>query len=273
MSDYVLETEHLGCRLGQRYVLKDVTWQVRAGEHWAVYGSNGSGKTTLLSIAAGFKHYTHGTLRLLGQEVTDSNILALRRQVGFVSSSFFDGLYRRESVLDIVLSAKSGGLSVDSSVTLADAVFARRLLASLHLADKVDRAYDMLSKGERQNVLLARALFNRPRLLLLDEPASGLDVYNRAALFHTLETLAPQMTLIYVTHYPEEISPLFGKALLLKQGAVFAQGERRDMVTDETFCRLLDYPVSLGQDDQGRIQLSLTATTEVANLLYRGESS
>lgn len=126
MTDFILETAGLCCRMGKRYLLKDITWQVRAGEHWVVYGMNGSGKTTLLSIAAGFKHYTAGSLRVFGENYQDGNVLALRKKIGFVSSSFFDGLYSRESILDIVLSAKTGGLSVDSGLTLADAIFAQK---------------------------------------------------------------------------------------------------------------------------------------------------
>ena len=273
MTDFILETAGLCCRMGKRYLLKDITWQVRAGEHWVVYGMNGSGKTTLLSIAAGFKHYTAGSLRVFGENYQDGNVLALRKKIGFVSSSFFDGLYSRESILDIVLSAKTGGLSVDSGITLADAIFAQKLLKSLNLGDKLTRQFDMLSKGERQNVLIARALFNRPQLLILDEPCNGLDVYNREYLFNTLESLSPQVTLIYVTHYTDEISPLFGKTLLLKNGAVFAQGETQTLFTDETISRLLGYPVTIIRDTDERLHIKLQARSDVAELLYGGDLS
>lgn len=273
MSEYILETKKLCCRMGKRYLLKDVTWQVKRGEHWIVYGMNGSGKTTLLSIAAGFKHFTAGSLCVFGENYQDGNVLALRKKIGFVSSSFFDGLYSRESILDIVLSAKTGGLSVCGDVTLADAVFAQKLLKSLNLGDKLTRQFDMLSKGERQNVLIARALFNRPQLLILDEPCNGLDVYNRAYLFNTLEALAPQVTLIYVTHYTDEITPLFGKTLLLKNGAVFAQGDTQALFTDETISRLLGYPVTIIRDTNERLHINLEARSEVCALLYGGDPS
>ena len=273
MSQFILETERLSCRMGKRYLLKDITWQVRPGEHWVVYGMNGSGKTTLLSIASGFKHFTAGFLRVFGESYQEDNVLALRKKIGFVSSSFFDGLYSRESILDIVLSAKTGRLSVDDSVTLADAIFAQKLLQSLGLADKLTRQFDMLSKGERQNVLIARALFGRPELLILDEPCNGLDVYNRAYLFNTLESLAPHVTPIYVTHYTDEISPLFGKTLLLKNGAVFAQGDTAALFTDETISRLLGYPVTIVKDAQQRLHIELKARSDVSALLYGGDRS
>ena len=273
MTEYILETEKLYCRMGRRYLLKDITWQVKTGEHWVVYGMNGSGKTTLLSIAAGFKHYTAGALRVFGDTYQDNNVLTLRKKIGFVSSSFFDGLYSRESILDIVLSAKTGGLSVDGDITLSDAVFAQKLLTSLNLGDKLTRQFDMLSKGERQNVLIARALFNRPQLLILDEPCNGLDVYNRAYLFNTLEALAPQVTLIYVTHYTDEISPLFGKTLLLKNGSVFAQGDTAKLFTAETISRLLGYPAAIVRDADERLHIKLEARSEVSALLYGGDPS
>ena len=270
MSDNILEMENLSCRLGQRYLLKDITWRVQRGEHWSVYGANGCGKTTLLSIAAGFKHYTQGTLRVFGQAYSNDNILALRRQIGFVSSAFFDGLYSRESILDIVLSAKTGGLSVGHNVTLADARFAQQLLQSLGLEGRLKRQVDMLSKGERQNVLIARALFNRPQLLILDEPCNGLDVYNREYLFHTLETLAPAVTLIYVTHYTDEISPLFAHTLLLKNGAVFAQGDTAQLMTSVQLSGLLGYPVQVVTDGLQRRHIRLNVQSDIANLLYGG---
>lgn len=273
MNDHVLEMNNLCCRLGKRYLLQDVTWQVQRGQHWAVYGPNGCGKTTLLSIAAGYRHYTNGTLRVLGQPYSNENILALRQKIGFVSSAFFDSQYSRESLLDIVLSAKTGGLSPDHTVTLDDAIFAEKLLKSLHLGGKLKRQFDMLSKGERQNVLIARALFTRPELLILDEPCSGLDVYNREYLFSTLQALAPRVTLIYVTHYLDEISPLFAHTLLLKNGAVFAQGGTHTLLTSDCISRLLGYPLTITTDDDQRRHIHLTAQSDMVNLLYGGAQS
>ena len=269
----IIQTAHLSCKMGQSYLLKDITWQVLPGQNWVVYGLNGSGKTTLLSIIAGYKSYTQGQLRIFGQSYSNANVLALRRRIGWVSGSFYDRYYTKESVLDIILSGKFGTLSVGSDLTLSDVALARQLTEELGIADKLYHAFDMLSKGERQNVMIARALFAGPDLLVLDEPCSGLDVYNRAYLFNTLESLAPHVTLIYVTHYTDEISPLFGKTLLLKNGAVFAQGDTAALFTDETISRLLGYPVTIVKDAQQRLHIELKARSDVSALLYGGDRS
>ena len=100
----IIKTEHLSCKMGHSYLLKDISWQVQAGENWVVYGLNGSGKTTLLSILAGYKGYSEGQLQIFGQTYTNENVLTLRKKIGWVSGSFFDKHYTKESVLDIILS-------------------------------------------------------------------------------------------------------------------------------------------------------------------------
>ena len=113
MEDYIIEAEHLCCKIGCRYLLEDITWRVKPGQRWVVFGMNGCGKTTLLSIIAGFWHFTDGSLKLFGQPLTEERLLKCRQRIGWVSSSFFDKYYSRESVMDIVLSGKSGTLGLD----------------------------------------------------------------------------------------------------------------------------------------------------------------
>ena len=269
MSESVIETDKLCCKAGRRYLLKDISWQVKAGEHWVVYGMNGCGKTTLLSIIAGFRQFTSGQAAVFGQTYTSSNVLAIRQKIGFVSSSFFDKHYSRESALDIVLSGKHGTLGREWDTTLEDAVFAKQLLCQLHLADKIDCPFDMLSKGERQNVLIARALIAKPELLILDEPCNGLDVYNREYLFKTIDQLASdqKMTIIYVTHYLEEISAIFTKSLFLRNGFVYRQGETQALFTKEVLSDFLGYDVEIRRDADQRMTLELEAASELAQLL------
>ncbi len=269
MGEFIIETDKLCCKAGRRYLLRDITWRVKPEEHWVVYGMNGSGKTTLLSIIAGFKHFTSGTVKVLNREFSDNHILNLRKRIGFVSSSFFDKHYSRESVLDVVLSGKHGTLGREWDTTLADAVFAKELLSRLHLADKVNRPFDLLSKGERQNVLIARALFSKPELLILDEPCNGLDVYNREYLFNTIDSLAAKggTTLIYVTHYVEEINNIFTKSIFLRNGFVYDQGDTKDLFTEEKLTDFLGYRVNLCQDASGRMKIKLEAGSDIAKIL------
>ena len=108
MSEYIVETKHLNCKVGQKYLLQDITWRVQKGERWVVFGMNGCGKTTLLSIIAGFRQFTSGDVSVFGAPISDENILDIRRKIGWVSASYFDKYYTKESVMDIVLSGKYG---------------------------------------------------------------------------------------------------------------------------------------------------------------------
>ena len=264
----VIRAEHLSCQVGARYLLKDVNWTVRQGEHWAVFGHNGSGKTTLLSIVAGFSHYTEGVLTVFGQSYTRADILALRRRIGWVSSSFYDKCLHQEHVLDIVLGGLSGTLGVSGRISDQAIIKAKRLLTELRVGDKVNAAFDTLSKGERQCVLLARALLAEPEILILDEPASGLDVLAREYLLSTVRDLAKQteMTLIYVTHYTEEILDVFEHVLLLQKGRVFAQGLTEQYWSSQTFSDLLGYPVEM-QKEEERWYLKATVPSHIPALL------
>jgi len=268
-DNIVITLEHVSCKCGYRYLLKDINWTVKQGEHWVVFGMNGSGKTTLLSMIAGFKQQTQGSIKVFGQKFSNENILALRQKIGWVSTSFFDKYYSRESALNIVLSGKNGTLGLDDDIILDDVRRAKQLLQHLNLGDKINRTFDTFSKGERQNILIARALINNPEILILDEPCSGLDIYNRSYLFNTLEKMSSQkkLTIIYVTHYIEEIHPLFQKMLLLKNGSVFAQEDIQKLMNDETFTTLLEYPVQLVQGNDAIYKASIKTNSILPDFL------
>ncbi len=271
MPGDIITVEHISCKLGCRYILKDIQWQIQEGDRWVVFGMNGSGKTTLLSIIAGFHHYTEGQLRIFGEVVNNQNVLAMRRQIGWVSASFFDKYYTKESVMDIVLSGKYGTLGVGDDITLADRKRAKQLLLELGLGHQAEYTFDMLSKGERQNVLIARALLSKPRILVLEEPCTGLDIYNRAYLFKLLEQLATKkrLTLIYVTHYLEEIKPIFDQCLLLKEGRVFAAGSTKELFTDEKMSAFLKRTVAIKRDEQDMmISQVCDVKPKIADLLW-----
>ena len=171
------------------------------------------------------------------------------------------------------MSGLTGTLSFDNDLTIEDAAYAYELLRALHLEEKMNRQFDMLSKGERQNVMIARALIHRPKILILDEPCSGLDVYNREFLLHTLSTLGQDMTIIYFTHYIEEIRPMFNKTLLLRRGHIFAQGNTEDMFNTQKMSELLQYPVIVEKNANGTMSLSMEIKDNLTPLLKRGETS
>ena len=242
MMSTVVEMKNLACQSGRTYLLKNINWQIEKGDHWIVFGLNGCGKTTLLSIISGFQKYTHGTLEVFGQPYSEYNVFENRKRIGFVSSSFFDKCYHREQVLQIVLSGLTGTLNVDGSISDRDILRAKRILHRLGIADKMDMPFHFLSKGERQNVLIARAIIADPDLLILDEPGTGLDIIAREKLLKFVDNIArnTDKTIIFVTHYLEECLASFEKSLLLKNGKVYGQGMTSNLFAQQNLYKFLD---------------------------------
>lgn len=258
----------LGCKSGNRYIIRDIDWEVEKGHHWVVFGQNGSGKTTLLSVIAGYMEYTHGDLEIFGEQYQDDNILDIRQRIGWVSGSYFDKCYSKETVLDIVLAGKFTTLGLDEDVTDEDVRRAKHLLTELRLKKKINYPYDFLSKGERQNVLIARALMTNPELLILDEPCTGLDVFSREYLLSTIRDLAkePNLTIIFVTHYTEEIMDIFENCLLLKDGKIWAKDKTEKLFTSEVLSEFLQYPVQVSMENQ-RIHVGLEVDSKIKQLM------
>ena len=275
-KDLVIDVKNLELKAGYRYLLKDINWQVERGENWVVFGMNGSGKTTLLSVLAGYKQATAGSFTVLGETYNADNILDLRRRIGWVSGSFFDQKYTRESALDIVLSGKTGAIGLDRhSIADADIKQAKRLLTELHLSDKIYQPFHMMSKGEREDVLIARALLSEPEILLLDEPCTGLDILAREHFLNTLRDLAENsdLTIIYVTHYTEEILlDVFKKSLLLKDGLIFAHGDTEELFSDDIFADFLDAPTHIFTRDYHGLEARVETVSHVAKLMKGGRA-
>lgn len=252
----MIKFENICYKSGSRYLLHNINWTLYPGEHWILFGVNGSGKTTLLSILAGFNHYSSGKMQILGEEYSAYNILEIRSKIGWVSNSFFDKYYTMETPLTIVLSGLTGTLGVSRFMTDDKIKRAITLLKRLQLSDKIDQPFSYMSKGERQKVLIARALINSPEILILDEPCTGLDVYARELTLNIIDQLAKttKMTIIYVTHYLEEILPVFNKTLLLKSGKIFTQGNTIDIVNSNIFSAYLECPTEI-YSDKGKYNL------------------
>lgn len=270
MNDVIIKASSLSCQSGHRYILKDINWEVKKGEHWAVLGMNGSGKTTLLSIIAGFKQFTHGDLKVFGEQYNKDNILSFRKRIGWVSSSFFDRYFSKESALNIVLSGKCGTLIPDDSITNQDIILAKSLLTELQQGSRINYPFNLMSKGERQSVLIARALLSNPDILILDEPAAGLDIVARAYMLDTINKIAghKKVTIIYVTHLVEEISHVFQNCILLRNGRIYDKGAIASLLTSETMSAFLQYPVNLHQGDKtGPPRLAIDINSKLDQLL------
>jgi len=232
----VLEVNRLRVERGRAAILRGIDWRVAPGEHWAILGANGSGKTSLLKALTGYLSPTAGDITVLGQRYGESDWRELRLQIGVVTSAFAAAIPPAEPVLDTVVSGKFAQLDLWHAGTRADRAAAMKLLRFVGLARLAGREWAYLSQGERQRVLIARALMARPRLLILDEPCAGLDPVARERFLRFIEKLAHHRgahatALVLVTHHVEEIAPAFTHALLLRGGRVVAAGPRPAVLT------------------------------------------
>lgn len=223
----ILEVSGLRVERGRTVILHDIAWRVARGEHWAVLGANGSGKTSLLKALTGFLSPTRGEFSVLGRRYGASDWRELRLKIGVVTSAFAMSIPPSEVALDTVISGKYAQLDLWHRVARTDRAAGLRLLEVIGLAHLADREWAYLSQGERQRVLIARALMAKPRLLILDEPCAGLDPVARENFLQFIEALARKKNspaLVLVTHHVEEIMPAFTHALLLRAGRVLAAG-------------------------------------------------
>ena len=255
MHEAVIDIQNLSRRVGNRFLIKNINWKVNRGEHWVIFGGNGSGKTTLLSAIAGFGSYDNGSCRVFGEEIADCDLSVLRKKIGWISGSYFDKQYHNETVLEIILSGKSGTLGLRHGITNLDLLMVQKLLDSSHLSHKKDSPFCTLSKGEQQNILICRALIAEPEILIMDEPCTGLDIMARERVFQWLKHYASfkHITLIYVTHYIEEILDVFQNCLFLKNGVVYMQGATDELVTDKVMSDFFEYPIKIKHENNRRI--------------------
>jgi len=226
----VLELSGLRVRRGQVEILRDVSWCVERGQHWVILGANGSGKTSLLSALTGYLTPSEGEVFLLGERFGHSDWRELRKHIGLVSSSVRQMMAEAEPALETVVSGKYAMIDFWGRTTRPDRVAAMRLLRQVECAYLADRPWQVLSQGERQRVLIARALMAKPQLLILDEPCAGLDPAAREQFLQFLQRLGRgknSPTLVLVTHHVEEIMPVFSHVLVLKSGRVLAGGRKK----------------------------------------------
>ncbi|GAU67110.1 putative ABC transporter ATP-binding protein [Streptomyces sp. NBRC 110611] len=233
-------------------ILHDVSLTVRPGEHWALLGSNGAGKSTLLSLLGALAHPTRGTVEVLGHELGRVDLRQLRSYVGHVDPRH--GLRSPLKVRDVVLTGLTNTIERIPrwNPTPEQADLADRLIDLLGLGDRRAARWPTLSQGERGRALIARALMPSPRLLLLDEPATGLDVAGREQLIERIDTLQhtyPGLSSVLVTHHLEELPPGTTHAMLLRDGRCLASGPVDDVLTSDQVGKCFDHPIHLTRTD------------------------
>ncbi len=232
----VLEVEDLRIERGVTTLIHDISWRVNADEHWVVLGANGSGKTSLLRALTGYLMPTEGEIRLLGEVYGDSDWRELRKRIGLVSSAVRELMSDSEPALDAVVTGKYAMVDHWGEVSPEDRRAGMRILRQIECAHLADRPWAYLSQGERQRVLIGRALMAKPRLLILDEPCAGLDPAAREHFLQFVESMGRKRnapTLVLVTHHVEEIMPIFSHALILKDGGVSAAGTKKEVLNSK----------------------------------------
>jgi iron complex transport system ATP-binding protein len=253
VSRPVLRLGGVGVRRSGRWILSSIDWAVRAGERWVIVGPNGAGKTTLLAIAATYLWPTVGSVEVLGERIGRVDARELRRRVGYVSAALADKLDDELDALGVVMSARDAALAPWwGTFDEADRARARECLVRMGCAELADRSFGSLSSGERQRVQVARTLMTAPELLLLDEPAAGLDLGAREAFVERQAALAAgpsPAAIVLVTHHLEEIPPGFGHALLLAEGKLVAAGPIGTALTGATLSAAYGLPLRLEATD------------------------
>jgi len=260
ISDLLFQVRNLSIRRGDVSILRAINWTVRSGEHWVILGSNGSGKTSLLKAITGYMTPTSGEITLLDEEFGDCDWRELREHIGIVSASIAHLVHDEDEGLEIVAGGKRAMIGCWGRVTPAEKTQARRLLKSLRVGYAADRRWEVLSQGERQRVLIARALMADPVLLILDEPCAGLDPVAREHFLHDLSRLAKKRqapALVLVTHHIEEIMPEFTHLLTLHKGRVDSSGEIRPILTGKTLSRVFASPLAVTRSgDRYRLKIA-----------------
>jgi iron complex transport system ATP-binding protein len=252
----VLELAGVSIRRGESTLLEDVSWQVDEADRWVVLGPNGAGKTTLVQVCAAQIHPSDGVAGILGEVLGTTDVFELRPRIGLTSAAIAERIPRSETVGDVVVSASYAVIGRwREHYDDLDHERAATLLVEMGADHLVDRTFGTLSEGERKRVQIARALMTDPELLILDEPAAGLDLGGREDLVSTLSNLANDdlsPATVLVSHHVEEIPPGFTHALMLRRGKVVAQGPIEQVMTADALSETYAMPLLLDTHPDGR---------------------
>lgn len=234
-------------------LLAGIDWTVEPGEHWVVLGPNGAGKTTLLNLAAAFSHPSEGTVEVLGETLGQVDMRRLRESIGTVEPGLARRIQGRYSGFEVVLTGATGSIALlHDRITDEHRARAARLMGEVGVEEALrERKFEDCSQGERQRLLLARSLMDEPRLLLLDEPSTGLDLPSRERLMGSLDAMADanlDLPTVLVTHHLEEIPATTTHALLLRDGAIVSAGPIGEVLTSATVSTTFDIEVEVAHN-------------------------
>ncbi|MBC2114997.1 ABC transporter ATP-binding protein [Listeria booriae] len=254
----MFEFENVSLNRNGSLLLQNIDWKVNDKENWAMLGLNGSGKTTLLKLLNGYLWPSSGSLSVLGHRFGQTSLPELRKSIGWVSSSLQQQLKEYDLAESIVVSGKFASIGLYQKTTSEERELAKSILSECGGANLIGRPYHILSQGERQIVLIARALMAKPQLLILDEPCNGLDIFAKKRLLERIDIISNMPdapTMLYVTHHTEEILPCFGRTLLLKDGKKYADGKTEDMLTEEILSPFYSHAIEVVTLENGQLSI------------------
>lgn len=260
----VISMKDVALTRNQKQILSSINWQVKDGQHWGILGLNGSGKTSLLNIINGYHFPTSGEVTVLSGLFGKTNLPELRKKIGFVSSSLdrFSNMVNNEVALRVVISGKFASFGIYEKFSQTDIDEALAILQTVGLAHLKNQPFNLLSQGEQRRVLIARALMSKPKILILDEPCSGLDILAREQLLDMLDRVAKSgCHILYVTHHIEELTDIISHVLLLKDGQIVATGEKHTVLNDTELSETFKVPVKITWQT-GRPSLSIAQKTD-----------
>jgi len=260
MSKPVIQLNNVSFLRKQRPILRDICWRIEPGEHWALLGANSSGKTSLLRIITGYEWPSIGTVNVLGNEFGRCAIAALRKHIGYVSSAINTKLPEKDTATDIVLSGIDATIGLHRHYSEDEHEQAYAAMRKMSVLECKEQTYAVLSQGERQRILISRAIINHPDILILDESCAGLDPAARNHFLCDLEILTKDEnspTIIFVTHHIEEISPWITNVFILKQGVCQVSGKTEETLTSETLSLAFSSRCSVAKEN-GRYYLQVS---------------
>jgi iron complex transport system ATP-binding protein len=250
--DAILQFQQVTVRRGEKLLLERIDWTVEEDERWVILGPNGAGKTTLLQLAATTMHATSGVVGVFGERLGRVDVFELRPRIGLTSAALAQRIPSGELVIDVVVSAGYAVLGRwREAYGRLDVRRAKALLRRFGVAELAERRYGTLSEGERKRVQIARALMTDPELLLLDEPAAGMDLGGREDLLRRLAHLAADPdapTMVLVTHHVEEIPRGMTHAMLMRDGRAVAQGLISQVLTSENLSATFGLPLAVERE-------------------------